>query len=576
MCKSEKYSTWQLLAWIWRASRGARLQALMSALIGVVSVVCSLSFVFLSKEAIDIATGVQSGELMHYGIGMGVLLLTEIVLHAVNNWIVNTLGVKTQNRLRAHLFKRLMQSEWQGKDRHPGDVLNRLVQDLNTIASVVTSTIPFVIITSVQFVASFCFLYTMDHTLAIVLVLILPFFALLSRFYVSRMRRMTKAVRESDSRIHAVMQESLQHKTVVKALERTEEMGGKLHRLQVRLQNEVVARTRFSVLSRSLVSMGFSSGYLTAFLWGVFRIQGGVITFGVMTAFLQLVGRIQRPLSDFARLIPTLVGALTSAERLMELEDQPLEEVGEPIVLRPVAGVRLENVDFIYSDGNEHVFKELSADFPPGSMTAVLGETGAGKTTLIRLILALLHPNKGRVLLYDGEREVDASSLTRANLVYVPQGNTLFSGTIRDNLLLGNPNATDVELWRVLHIACADFVEQLPEGLDTVCSERGGGFSEGQAQRIAIARSLLREGSILLLDEATSALDTESERLVQDALEKLTASRTTIAIAHRLSTIKNADEICVMHEGKIVERGKHEDLISKNGYYKKLHDMQAL
>lgn len=543
MCKSEKYSTWQLLAWIWRASRGARLQALMSALIGVVSVVCSLSFVFLSKEAIDIATGVQSGELIHYGIGMGVLLLTEIVLHAVNNWIVNTLGVKTQNRLRAHLFKRLMQSEWQGKERHSGDVLNRLVQDLNTIASVVTSTIPFVIITSVQFVASFCFLYTMDHTLAIVLVLILPFFALLSRFYVSRMRRMTKAVRESDSRIHAVMQESLQHKTVVKALEQTEEMGSKLHRLQERLQNEVVARTRFSVLSRSLVSMGFSSGYLTAFLWGVFRIQGGVITFGVMTAFLQLVGRIQRPLSDFARLIPTLVGALTSAERLMELEDQPLEEVGEPIVLRPVAGVRLENVDFIYSDGNEHVFKKLSADFPPGSMTAVLGETGAGKTTLIRLILALLHPNKGRVLLYDGEREVDASSLTRANLVYVPQGNTLFSGTIRDNLLLGNPNATDVELWRVLHIACADFVEQLPEGLDTVCSERGGGFSEGQAQRIAIARSLLREGSILLLDEATSALDPDTEQRLLQGIASELQGKTLIFITHRPSVLEYCSRV---------------------------------
>jgi ABC-type multidrug transport system fused ATPase/permease subunit len=227
----------------------------------------------------------------------------------------------------------------------------------------------------------------------------------------------------------------------------------------------------------------------------------------------------------------------------MELEDQPLEEVGEPIVLRPVAGVRLENVDFIYSDGNEHVFKKLSADFPPGSMTAVLGETGAGKTTLIRLILALLRPNKGRVLLYDGEREVDASSLTRANLVYVPQGNTLFSGTIRDNLLLGNPNATDVELWRVLHIACADFVEQLPEGLDTVCSERGGGFSEGQAQRIAIARSLLREGSILLLDEATSALDPDTEQRFLQGIASELQGKTLIFITHRPSVLEYCSRV---------------------------------
>lgn len=543
MGKSEKYSTWQLLAWIWRASQGARIQALMSALIGIVSVVCSLCFVFLSKEIIDIATGVRSGDLMHYGIGMGVLVLAEILLHALNSWIVNTLGVKTQNRLRARLYKQLMQSEWQGKDRHSGDVLNRLVQDLNTIASVVTSTIPFVIITAVQFIASFCFLYTMDHTLAIVLVLILPFFALLSRFYVRRMRSMTKAVRESDSRIHAVMQESLQHRTVVKALDQTEKMGTKLHRLQERLQGEVIARTRFSVLSRSLVSMGFSLGYLTAFLWGVFRIQGGVITFGVMTAFLQLVGRIQRPLSDFARLIPTLVGALTSAERLMELEEQPLEEAGDPIVLQSVAGVRLEDVHFVYSDGNEKVLQGLSADFPPGSMTAILGETGAGKTTLIRLILALVRPTQGRVVLYDGKREVEASSLTRANLVYVPQGNTLFSATIRDNLLLGNPNATDVDLWRVLHIACADFVEQLPDGLDTLCSERGGGLSEGQAQRIAIARSLLRDGSILLLDEATSALDPDTEQRLLQRISSELKGKTLIFITHRPSVLEYCSRV---------------------------------
>ena len=543
MGKSEKYSTWQLLAWIWRASQGARIQALMSALIGIVSVVCSLCFVFLSKEIIDIATGVRSGDLMRYGIGMGVLVLAEILLHALNSWIVNTLGVKTQNRLRARLYKQLMQSEWQGKDRHSGDVLNRLVQDLNTIASVVTSTIPFVIITAVQFIASFCFLYTMDHTLAIVLVLILPFFALLSRFYVRRMRSMTKAVRESDSRIHAVMQESLQHRTVVKALDQTEKMGTKLHRLQERLQGEVIARTRFSVLSRSLVSMGFSFGYLTAFLWGVFRIQGGVITFGVMTAFLQLVGRIQRPLSDFARLIPTLVGALTSAERLMELEEQPLEEAGDPIVLQSVAGVRLEDVHFVYSDGNEKVLQGLSADFPPGSMTAILGETGAGKTTLIRLILALVRPTQGRVVLYDGKREVEASSLTRANLVYVPQGNTLFSATIRDNLLLGNPNATDVDLWRVLHIACADFVEQLPDGLDTLCSERGGGLSEGQAQRIAIARSLLRDGSILLLDEATSALDPDTEQRLLQRISSELKGKTLIFITHRPSVLEYCSRV---------------------------------
>lgn len=544
MKKPDKYSILQLLAWIWRASYGARGQVVLCAIIGILSVICSLGFVYLSKETIDIATGARQGHLVHYGIGMASLMLAEILLHAIDNWIVNTLGVKTQNRLRARLFARLMRSEWQGKDsHHSGDILNRIVQDLSTIVSVITSSLPFVIITIVQFTASFCFLFSMDRTLAVMLVLILPLFALLSRIYVRRMRHMTKAVRESDSRIHAIMQESLQHKIVIKTLEQTDGMSRKLNEMQNRLHDEVVARTRFSVLARSLVSTGFSAGYLTAFLWGAFRLQGSGITFGVMTAFLQLVGRIQRPLSDMARLIPTLVGALTSAERLMELEEQPSENSDQPICMDDVAGIRLDGVTFSYADGSDTVISNLSATFPPGSMTAILGETGAGKTTLIRLILALLRPDEGRLVIYDSKREEEISPLTRTNFIYVPQGNTLFSGTIRENLLLGRPEATDEELWQALHTACAEFVEQLPAGLDTLCSEQGGGLSEGQAQRIAIARSLLRSGSILLLDEATSALDADTERRFLKNIASEMHNKTIIFITHRTSVLEYCDHV---------------------------------
>lgn len=544
MRKSDKYTIKQLLAWIWRASHGARGQVTLSALVGIASVACSLVFVFLSKEIIDIATGVRQGNLLHYGIAMAVLMLVEVLLHAADNWIVNILGTKTQNRLRGRFFDRLMQSEWESKERHhSGDVLNRLVQDLGTIVSVITSTSAFLIITLAQFIASFCFLFSMDRMLAVMLVLILPVFALLSRIYVNRMRRMTKAVRESDSRIHAVMQESLQHKMVVKTLEQGDGMTRKLGALHVQLYGEVAARTRFSVLSRSLVSMGFSFGYLTALLWGVFRIQEGAITFGVMTAFLQLVGRIQRPLADLSRLIPSLVGALTSAERLMELEELPLEPDGEAIRMDGVAGIRIHDVSFSYADSSKRVLDGLTADFAPGTMTAILGETGAGKTTLIRLILALVRPTQGRVTIYDASREIEVSPLTRGNLIYVPQGNTLFSGSIRENLMLGRPDATDEELWAVLETACADFVERLPEKLDTLCSEQGGGLSEGQAQRIAIARSLLRTGTVLLLDEATSALDPETERRLLHNVATTQRGKTVIFITHRPSVLEYCDHV---------------------------------
>ena len=540
----EGYSVWKLLRWIWSNSRGVRGRILLCTLIGCVSVACSLIFVLFSKNAIDIATEVREGQLLHYGIGMALLILLEIGLHALDNWVANRLDVELRNRFRLHFFGLLLQSEWQGKERyHSGDVLNRMVQDLGSVVSVITTTLPFALITVIQFVASFCLLYSMNRTLAVVLVLILPFFSLLSRFYVNRMRRMTKAVRESESQIHSVMQESLQHKTIVKTLEQSGSMIQRLSGLQGKLFGEVIVRTRFSVLSRGLVSMGFSAGYLTAFLWGVFSIQDGAITFGVMTAFLQLVGRIQRPLADLARMIPTLVSSLTSAERLMELEELPLEAVGDSVRVEGMAGVRFADVSFRYVDGEEEVISHLNEDFTPGSMTAVLGETGAGKTTLVRLILSLIRPTSGSVTLYDGEREIEVSPQTRANLVYVPQGNTLFSGTIRDNLLLGRPDATDAELWEVLHIACAEFVESLPEKLDSPCGEQGGGLSEGQAQRIAIARSLLRRGSVWLFDEATSALDPDTERRLLERMAKARNGRTVIFITHRPSVLEHCDRV---------------------------------
>ena len=247
-----------------------------------------------------------------------------------------------------------------------------------------------------------------------------------------------------------------------------------------------------------------------------------------MTAFLQLVSRIQGPARSLTKLVPQAVSVFTAAERLMELEEDPLDETGEPVRLEAPCGIRLEHVYYQYDDKTREILHDLSFDFPPASCTAILGETGAGKTTLIRILLALLSPQQ-------------VTPLTRCNFAYVPQGNTLLSGTIRDNLRLGRLTATEEEMKEALHKSCADFVFDLPDGLNTLCSEAGGGLSEGQAQRIAIARALLRQSSILVLDEATSALDPETERQL---LNNILADRNTtvIFVTHRMAVIDYCDQ----------------------------------
>lgn len=538
-----KYTIRDIVRWLWRVLRGNRTQALFNASIGMLGVVCSLLMVWAMQRTIDMATGVVPGSI-YWGVAlMGAIILGEFALGISRVWIKNILGVKAQNLMQQQMLDRLLRAEWQSKDtHHSGDVINRLEQDVQTVVSFITETLPNTLSVVALFLGAFFYLLQLDVWLALVTVGILPLFILVSRFYVAQMRKYTRRVRNSDSQVQSLLTETVQHRMLIKTLEAGDRMVDRLGDTQTELRQHVRQRTKFSIASNLFVNGGFSLGYLIAFLWGAVRLSARTITFGQMTAFLQLVYRIQGPARDLTRLAPAFVSVFTAAERLMELEEAPQEEQGEGVEMTSPCGVKFDDVTYGYEDSTVPVIDHLSFDFCPGMCTAILGETGAGKTTLVRLILALIRPQKGRIAIYDQNQSDSISPLHRCNFVYVPQGNTLLSGTIRENLLMGRPGATDDDLWRVLHLVCGDFVADLPQGLDTVCTEAGGGLSEGQAQRIAIARALLRGRSIMLFDEATSALDPDTERqLLQNILAD--KQKTVIFITHRPAVVDYCDQV---------------------------------
>lgn len=562
----ERLSSYRkILTWLLGYWREHRFQALLNTSIGIFAVVLNLSFVAATKLTIDISTGVSHVLDLWQSLSiLVVIMLAQILLALGNRWVKAVLGVKAQNRMQERVFSRLLGCKWMSiRHFHSGDVLNRMLKDVGSLVDLLTEDLPSFITTIVQFVGAFLFLYFMDETLALVVIVVMPIFIVISRLYVRKMRSLTHEVRDSESRVQSLLQESLQHSLVVKTLERIDYVTGGLRTMHTRLQNRVVEKTRYSSISSTLMNLGFAVGYLVTFGWGVFQLQSGSITYGAMLAFIQLVGQIQTPVRNLSKYIPIFINSATACERLMELEALPFEEAlvagDNSVVCRQTAdeeqpssgtvlsvsgawGVRLEKVEYRYTSSSRTILKDFSYDFAPGSVTAVMGETGAGKTTLVRILMSLVQPISGKVCLVSEEGAAYPLSVAyRSHFAYIPQGNTLLSGTIRENLRLGNPYATEEMMEEVLTVAAAGFVKKLPLGLDTPCTEQGGGLSEGQAQRICIARALLRKAPILLLDECTSALDADTEEKVIERVMEHCKGQTLIFITHRPAVLKYAD-----------------------------------
>lgn len=526
------------------AAAGQRSALLASMLANLAGVGASLLFVYICKTLIDIATGNSGRDLAGWSLAMVATMAAQTLFSLLRTRLAAQTDIRIKNNLRMQIFSRLICAYHGSRgERHSGDITNRLEEDVRVVSECLSNSLPALLSATVQFIAAFCFLMALNNTLAWSVVGIMPLAIILSKIFFRKLRRLTRDIRDTDSLVQSHLQENLQHATLIQTLEQEGRASSGLDRLQSGLYDSVMRRTRFTIVSRTVISLAFAAGYATAFLWGVNGLLAGAVTFGTMTAFMQLVGQIQRPVLELSSYIPSAIHAAASADRLMEIEGDESCAASEPVHLGSPAGIRMEHVSFAYPDGTRKVIDDFSHDFLPGSRTAIVGETGAGKSTLIRLILALLRPQSGSIVIYGPRSSAEASAATRCNLTYVPQGNSLLSGTVRDNLLLGDPEADEAGMKEALRIAAADFVYQLPDGLDTPCSENGGGLSEGQAQRIAIARALLRRGSILLLDEFSSSLDPETEKRLMENLSSALPGRTMIFITHRRKITEYCSDI---------------------------------
>ena len=543
------------LAWLWNNSKGFRLNAAFRVAIGFARVFLGLAIVWLSKQFIDetIRTG-SDDDVMRMAALLLLTMVGAVLLRQLNVYMTTTATVRAACRLRLEMFNRLFRRKlYDVRELHSGDITSRFSKDIETISEVSMETIPQMLVTTLQLVGAFLLLRWFDPRLAWLLLLLTPVAVIFGKLISHKLKNMTLAIRESESRIQTQVQEGMEYNAVLRSLESESWVTGLLNGQQSNLQRNVARRAQFTMVTRILFGCTLGLGYMVAFVWGGLGLRSGVISFGVMTSFLQLVSQIQSPIFSLLNMGPKLIHAMAGVDRLQELRAEQ-DSLSETSLNRipGMLGVRLEGVSFGYAGQSREIIDRFSYDFKPGSKVAIMGETGAGKTTLLRLLLGLVRPDAGRMLLYSESKDSEGvasgtveilSEKLRTNFVYVPQGNTLMSGSIRHNLQLACPMANDAELHRVLEQACAEFVFDLPQGLDTELGERGHGLSEGQAQRIAIARGLLRPGNILLFDEISSALDEETERKLFTRLFEKLEDKTMILVTHRSAVAETCDDV---------------------------------
>lgn len=545
----------ELFQWFFQKTKAYLLNILFITLLASVSSVFSVGMALISKNLVDYAVAGQFTRAFHQGIFFTIFIIMLLIINVIISIVSVRVTEEMSNKMRLDIYKQLSYSEWIAfSSYHSDDILTRMTSDVNVVVTGTTEVVPNMIALFIQLILAFWALFSIDHILGILAFALGPLTVLFYSFFRKKLRSMHIRIQELEGYYRAASHEAIQNMVIVKAFDMESQSIKKIGSIQNERLNIVLKRNKLGIIAHSSFSVGYWAGYFLAFIWGTFRLSHGLATFGSLTAFLQLVGQVQSPVIGLASSIPHLISTEASATRLIELERiRPENRDGEKIQWEK-AGIIFENVSFSYTGEADGILKNINLVINPEEIVGITGLSGVGKTTIIRLLLALVKPNEGKIYVANKSKKTEVTALCRDIISYVPQGNTLFSGTIAENLSIANPKVTIEEMKEALKQADAwEFIQKMPDGLQAMIGENAIRLSEGQAQRISIARALLKRCSILLLDEATSALDSATELNILETIRKMHPARTCIIITHRHSALSVCNRIFRMRDGNIEE-----------------------